>query len=259
MAELSIDTDKENQLAHQISTFREMYIAKVDELTKTLCVFCVCMYMCQQTYFLSQISTYGLDDREEVHEIEFLGLYAFVARERERLRMATDPRGKSIFTRNDLEMAYAFRQQMSGPPRGGGRRGDQGAGQPNWQGSSFPQQQRVSYFIPQSRTDASLNHRYSSISPSPTKMAAQNVRMSTSPQDMRDFPESVQLFTGRYGNQQVNPAEPHPQQRRQSVMSGEYVPLGDRLAARRAGERVEHAFISQHNTQSPCVTYNITR
>ena len=181
--------------------------------------------------------------------------------------MATDPRGKSIFTRNDLEMAYAFRQQMSGPPRGGGRRGDQGAGQPNWQGSSFPQQQRVSYFIPQSRTDASLNHRYSSISPSPTKMAAQNVRMSTSPQDVRDFPESVQLFTGRYGNQhghhgnqQVNPAEQHPQQRRQSVVSGEYVPLGDRLAARRAGERVEHAFsVILIYSSSSCVTYNITR
>lgn len=57
-----------------------------------------------------QIETYGLDHRNEVHEIEFLSLLAFVARERQRLRTNTNPNTK--FTRSDLEMAYAFKQQF---------------------------------------------------------------------------------------------------------------------------------------------------
>ena len=59
---------------------------------------------------LMQMKTYGLEHRKEVHEIEFLSLLAFVARERQRLRTSTNPNTK--FTRSDLEMAYAFRQQF---------------------------------------------------------------------------------------------------------------------------------------------------
>lgn len=59
-----------------------------------------------------QIKSYGLDKRDEVHEIEFLSLLAFVARERQRLRTSTNPHTK--FTPSDLEIAYAFRQQFQG-------------------------------------------------------------------------------------------------------------------------------------------------
>ena len=59
-----------------------------------------------------QIKSYGLDERDEVHEVEFLALLAFVARERQRLRTNTNPHTK--FTASDLEMAYAFRQQFQG-------------------------------------------------------------------------------------------------------------------------------------------------
>ena len=59
-----------------------------------------------------QIKSYGLDERKEVHEVEFLALLAFIARERQRLRTSTNPRTK--FTQSDLEMAYAFRQQFQG-------------------------------------------------------------------------------------------------------------------------------------------------
>lgn len=59
-----------------------------------------------------QIKSYGLNERDEVHEIEFLSLLAFVARERQRLRTSTNPNTK--FTPSDLEMAYAFRQQFQG-------------------------------------------------------------------------------------------------------------------------------------------------
>ena len=53
-----------------------------------------------------------MDERDEVHEIEFLSLLAFVARERQRLKMSTNPHTK--FTPSDLEMAYAFRHQFQG-------------------------------------------------------------------------------------------------------------------------------------------------
>ena len=51
-----------------------------------------------------------MDKRDEVHEVEFLSLLAFVARERQRLKTSTNPHTK--FTPSDLEMAYAFRQQF---------------------------------------------------------------------------------------------------------------------------------------------------
>ncbi len=50
-----------------------------------------------------------------MHKIEFLALLAFVARERQRLRTSSNPHTR--FTRSDLEMAYAFRQQF-GTQRG---------------------------------------------------------------------------------------------------------------------------------------------
>ena len=56
------------------------------------------------------MTSYGLDEREEVHEIEFLALLAFVARERQRLRSSTNPKNK--FTGADLQMAYAFRNHF---------------------------------------------------------------------------------------------------------------------------------------------------
>ena len=188
------------------------------------------------------MSIYGLDDREEIHEIEFLGLLAFVTRERERLRASVNPRASGVFTRNDLEMAYAFRQHNmashSGQQQmrdGVGRHGDQRVGQLDLQGESYPRKQRGSFIIPKSQTEESLGHRYSSLSPSPSKMAARNIRESfSSPQHLAGFTEPVQLFTGHHGNQFGHPPEPRPPQRRQSVISGEYVPLGDRLAARRA-------------------------
>ena len=63
-------------------------------------------------FLCTQIKSYGLDEREEVHEVEFLALLAFVARERQRLRTNTNPHTK--FTPSDLEMAYAFRHQFQG-------------------------------------------------------------------------------------------------------------------------------------------------
>ena len=52
----------------------------------------------------------GLQNRDKVHEIEFLGLMAFVARERHRI--AGDMSMRSRFTHHDLAMAYAFQQQQ---------------------------------------------------------------------------------------------------------------------------------------------------
>ena len=50
-----------------------------------------------------------------MHEVEFLSLLAFIARERQRLKVNTNPNTK--FTQSDLEMAYAFRQQFQGSQR----------------------------------------------------------------------------------------------------------------------------------------------
>ena len=181
--------------------------------------------MYQTVLCMIQISSYGLEERGEIHEIEFLGLYAFLARERERLHVTNNPRSSSLFTRNDLEMAYAFHQQMtSSKGVGGAHLGKQGMG--GWEGSFAPQQ-RGSYFVPQSATQSTFDQQrggYSSISPSPSDMAA--IQMSSPPrrQQMGDIPESMQ---------QLFPSRPRPQ--RQSVAHSEHIPLGDRLAARRAG------------------------
>lgn len=59
----------------------------------------------------------GLDKRDKVHEIEFLALLAFIARERQRLTREVIPR--SHFTHNDLAMAYAFQHRFGPPPPGG--------------------------------------------------------------------------------------------------------------------------------------------
>lgn len=66
---------------------------------------------------LFQIKSFGINERNEVHEIEFLSLVAFVARERQRVRSSTDP--KTRFTGADLQMAYAFRNHF-------GAQGDEG-------------------------------------------------------------------------------------------------------------------------------------
>ena len=166
----------------------------------------------------TQVSSYGLDERAEVHEIEFLSLFAFLARERERLRLTANPRAGSVFTRNDLEMAYAYRQQMfGGASKGVG-------GQPGWEGS-FPSQQQQGgggYYLRNSLTQDSFNQQgYSSISPSPSNMA---IVQTSSPQRRQvggGYPESMQPF---------------PREQRQSVASSsQYIPLGDRIAARREG------------------------
>lgn len=52
----------------------------------------------------------GLDKRPKVHHIEYLALLAFISRERQRLTRDLIPNSK--FTHNDLEMAYAFKNQF---------------------------------------------------------------------------------------------------------------------------------------------------
>lgn len=64
------------------------------------------------------MTSYGLDDRDEVNELEFLGLLAFLAREAMCLRGVTSTKAGKKFSPNDLEMAYAFRNQYG---RGGHR------------------------------------------------------------------------------------------------------------------------------------------
>ena len=56
-----------------------------------------------------QISSYGIDERDEVHELEFLSLVAFIAREAISLRGSSKSKK---FSANDLEMAYAFRSKF---------------------------------------------------------------------------------------------------------------------------------------------------
>ena len=177
-----------------------------------------------------QISTYGLDDREEVHEIEFLSLFAFISRERERIQTTMDPRGKPVFTRNDLEMAYAFRQQMGMQKHGG---------QINQRASvvhrQFPNrqsyEQRASYYLPKSQTEDVISKPNPLV---PPKMVAQSVRVS--PQ-RPVFAQSV--LPGQFlstNQQNMMEGQKHL---RQSMNSDTYVPLGERLAARRAGRLVK--------------------
>jgi len=55
---------------------------------------------------------YGLDNREEVHELEFLGLLAFLAREIIGLRGIISPKAGNKFSPKDLEMAYALHNKQ---------------------------------------------------------------------------------------------------------------------------------------------------
>ena len=52
----------------------------------------------------------GMDTREKVHEIEFLSILAFIARERQRIKLESLPNSK--FSHNDLQIAYAFQNQF---------------------------------------------------------------------------------------------------------------------------------------------------
>ena len=52
-----------------------------------------------------------LGSRDKVHEIEFLSLLAFVARES--LRVAQDMTLNSRFTQHDLALAYAYQKQRA--------------------------------------------------------------------------------------------------------------------------------------------------
>ena len=72
------------------------------------------------------MTSYGLDNREEVHELEFLGLLAFLAREIVGLRGIVSPKAGKRFSPKDLEMAYALHNKQgkrgglrvhSSPPR----------------------------------------------------------------------------------------------------------------------------------------------
>lgn len=57
-----------------------------------------------------QVTSYGIDERDEVHELEFLSLLAFLARESISSRRMNLSKAKK-FSPNDLEMAYAFHKQ----------------------------------------------------------------------------------------------------------------------------------------------------
>ena len=58
------------------------------------------------------MTSYGLDDRVEVHELEFLGLLAFMAREAVSLHRMTSAKAGKKFSPNDLAMAYSFHNQF---------------------------------------------------------------------------------------------------------------------------------------------------
>ena len=155
-----------------------------------------------------------------------MALFAFISRERERLRTNADPRRQTKFTRNDLEMAYAFRQQL-GPQRR--------AGVAPSRDSDVPPQrradQRASY-IPKSQTD----HDISGWGPiSPSKMTAQSVRGLTNynrPSAFVGAPAMYQHSSPQHHSQIV---QQESQQYRMEEREKERVPLGEKLA-RRAGQ-----------------------
>ena len=60
--------------------------------------------------FHAQMHNMGLDKRDKVHEIEFLSILAFIARERQRIKLESLPNSK--FSHNDLQIAYAFQSQF---------------------------------------------------------------------------------------------------------------------------------------------------
>ena len=60
-------------------------------------------------HFHSQLVNMGLELRDHVHEIEFLSVVAFVARE---IQMALPSKSPyTRFTPQDLDMAYAFQMK----------------------------------------------------------------------------------------------------------------------------------------------------
>ena len=203
-----------------------------------------------------------MDDREEVHEIEFLSLLAFIARERERLRTTAKPRTRG-FTRNDLEMAYAFRQQMSGAKqeegrhsnkRSSGEHDNQQAGllgmQQQITSNRQPYEQRSSYYIPKSQTEGTFTEKRNTMLSPPTSRLIAASEMDVRETQPMYLGAQPPLFVGAVaqpvipqgpflsppGTHQDHVMQSYPQQRRQSVTVDDHVPLGDRLAARRAGE-----------------------
>lgn len=58
-----------------------------------------------------QVTSYGLNERDEVHELEFLSLLAFLAREAISSNRMNLSKAKK-FSPNDLEMAYAFHSKF---------------------------------------------------------------------------------------------------------------------------------------------------
>ena len=165
-----------------------------------------------------------------MHEIEFLALFAFIARERERLRATTNPRVQGKFTRSDLEMAYAFRQQL-GPqrrqqvsPLHAGAHGNVPLRKRN--------DQRASYYVPKSHTAAAISGWNLQ---SPPKMVAQSMRAA--PSRPGDHPSAFGPMVPPQQLFQHSPSH-RDQGRRESqgYQEGEErIPLGERLA-RRAGQ-----------------------
>ena len=156
-----------------------------------------------------------------------MALFAFTSRERERLRGNADPHRRTKFTRNDLEMAYAFRQQL-GPQR------RTEVAQPS-RDSGVPLQrradQRASY-IPKSQTD----HGISGLGPtSPPKMTAQSVRGPTNYGRPSAFVGAPQTYQHSLPQCQSQIVQQESQQYRMEEREEERVPLGEKVA-RRAGQ-----------------------
>lgn len=72
------------------------------------------MCYCECAFLSDQMRSMGLDKRDQVHEVEFLAILAFIARERQRMKLESLPNSK--FSHNDLQMAYAFQSQFGIPP-----------------------------------------------------------------------------------------------------------------------------------------------
>ncbi len=101
------------------------------------------------------MTSFGLDERDEVHEIEFLALLAFLARERQRLKSSNDPNNK--FTGADLQMAYAFKNHF------GGQKPAQASNNQVAPGVQPPVQTKLAYATP--LRDQSARFRTSSAPP----------------------------------------------------------------------------------------------
>lgn len=67
-------------------------------------------YYCHTCYNYLQVVRYGIEDRDEVHELEFLSLLAFLAREAISLKGGVSKAKK--FSPGDLQMAYAFHNKF---------------------------------------------------------------------------------------------------------------------------------------------------